>query len=73
MASHWRKLPLQVRLQQIFELKKQLNGDFGDAITPIDMMNHCIGDVEFVDVAMCSSITLPLPYQTIALFIKSML
>ena len=23
-----------------FELKKQLNDDFGDAITPIDMMNH---------------------------------
>ena len=42
MASHWRKLPLQVRLQQIFELKMQLNGDFGDAITPIDMMNQLV-------------------------------
>ena len=38
MASHWRKHPRKVSWQQIWSLKilsLQLNGDFGDVITPI--------------------------------------
>ena len=38
MASHWRKHPQKVSWQQIWSFKilsLQLNGDFGDVITPI--------------------------------------
>ena len=38
MASHWRKHPQKVSWQQIWSFKilnLQLNGNFGDVITPI--------------------------------------
>ena len=73
-ASMWPHIGENSHCRYVYSkyLKLKRNGDFGDAITPIDMMNHWWCWVcRCCDV--CSSITLPLPYQTVALFIKSML